>query len=101
MNEQDLLRIVRNILSSAVDLVDSSSNEKTLSAVLLNVRNGVEGFVSLLDEVILDDTISDVEGLKTSPRKICRVAERARCSTLPGAAAFLCSLNRVLHLLGT
>ena len=64
MNEQDLLRIVRNILSSAVDLVDSSGNEKTLSAVLLNVRNGVEGFVSLLDEVILDDTISDVEGLE-------------------------------------
>ena len=64
MNEQDILRIVRNILSSVVDLVDSGSNEKTSSAVLFNVRNGVEGFVSLLDEVILDDTISDVEGLE-------------------------------------
>ncbi len=57
MNQQDLLRIVRNLLSCVVDLVDSSGNEKTIHPVLLNVKNGAVGFVSLLDEVILDATI--------------------------------------------
>ncbi len=53
MNEQDLFRIVRDMLSSIVDLLDSSVDEKTTPAVLLNVRNGAAGFVSLLDEVII------------------------------------------------
>ncbi len=57
MNQQDLLRIVRNQLSCVVDLVESSGNEKTIHPVLLNVKNGAVGFVSLLDEVILDATI--------------------------------------------
>ena len=54
MNEQDLLRIVRNMLSSAVDLVDSN-DETQISAVLRNVRDGAAGFCSLLEEVIVDD----------------------------------------------
>ena len=52
MNEQDLLRIVRNMLSSVVDLVDSSGGDIEISAVLRNVRNGTAGFCSLLEEVI-------------------------------------------------
>ena len=52
MNEQDLLRIVRNMLSSVVDLVDSSGGDIGISAVLRNVRDGTAGFCSLLEEVI-------------------------------------------------
>ena len=52
MNEQDLLRIVRNMLSSVVDLVDSSGGDIEISAVLRNVRDGTAGFCSLLEEVI-------------------------------------------------
>jgi hypothetical protein len=59
MDEQDLLRIVRNILSSVVDLVDSN-DETQVSAVLRNVRNGTAGFCSLLDEVIVDGAIEDI-----------------------------------------
>ena len=59
MKEQDLLRIVRNLLSSVVDLVDS--NDKThIPAVLRNARDGVAGFCSLLDEVIIDESIEDI-----------------------------------------
>ena len=65
MKEQDLLRIVRTILSSIVDLVDSS-NEKKIHPVLLNVRNGAVGFISLLDEVILDEVI-EAERLEDTP----------------------------------
>jgi len=54
MNEQNLFRIVRNMLSSVVDLVDSSGEETTIPAVLRNVRDGTAGFCSLLDEVIDD-----------------------------------------------
>ena len=60
MNEQDLLRIVRNMLSSVVDLVDSSSHETTIPTVLRNVRDGTAGFCSLLDEVIIDQSIEDI-----------------------------------------
>ena len=67
MKEQDICRIVRNLLSSVVDLVDSSSNGKKASSVLLNLRNGAEGFISLLDEIILDNSISEVEGLEDLP----------------------------------
>jgi len=38
-----------------VDLVDSNNSEKKVSAVLLNVRNGTSGFVSLLDGVIVEE----------------------------------------------
>jgi len=55
MDEQDLLRIIRNMLSSVVDLVDSSGDETKLPAVLFNVRNSAAGFCSLLDEVIDND----------------------------------------------
>jgi len=51
MNEQDLLRIVRSMLSAVVALVDSNGDEE-ISAVLRNVRDGTAGFCSLLDEVI-------------------------------------------------
>jgi hypothetical protein len=54
MNEQDLLRIVRNILSSVVDLVDSN-DQMEIPAVLRNVRDGTAGFCSLLEEVIDDE----------------------------------------------
>lgn len=64
MSEQDLLRIVRNLLCSVVDLVDSSGDEKKTSAVLLNVRNGATGFISLLDEMILEGAIDEAEGLE-------------------------------------
>ena len=67
MREQDLLRIVRNMLSQVVDLVDSTGDEKKISAVLLNVRNGAAGFLSLLDEVILDRTLDDMEELDVVP----------------------------------
>jgi len=59
MDEQDLLRIVRNMLSSVVDLVDSSGGTK-IPAVLRNVRDGVAGFCSLLDEVIIDESLEDI-----------------------------------------
>ncbi len=52
MKEQDLLRIVRNILSSVVDLVDSNDTE---IAVLHNVRDGAAGFCSMIDGVIDDE----------------------------------------------
>ena len=55
MNEQDLLRIVRNMLSSVVDLVDS--NGETQIAVLHNVRDGAAGFCSMIDGVIDDEEV--------------------------------------------
>ena len=60
MNEQDLLRIVRNMLSSVVDLVDSSSHKTKIPALLRNVRDGTADFCSLLDEVIIDQSIEDI-----------------------------------------
>jgi len=58
MNEQDLLRIVRNLLTSIVDLVDSSGSDKAkIPAVLRNVRDGTADFCSLLDEVIIDESM--------------------------------------------
>ncbi len=67
MKEQDLLRIVRNMLSSVVDLVDSSGGETELPAVLHNVRDGAAGFCSMLDGVIaekeeLEDLADDPDG---------------------------------------
>ena len=56
MKEQDLLRIVRNLLGSVVDLMDSNVETET-SAVLRNVRDGTAGFCSLLDEVIIDESL--------------------------------------------
>ena len=56
MKEQDLLRIVRNLLGSVVDLVDSNVETK-VSAVLRNVRDGTAGFCSLLDELIIDESL--------------------------------------------
>ena len=67
MKEQDLLRIVRNQLSSIVDLVDSSGDVSKIPAVLVNVRNGAAGFLSLLDEVILDRSIDDVDEVEELP----------------------------------
>jgi len=64
MNEQDLLRIVRDMLSLIVDLLDSSGDEKNTSAVLINVRNGAAGFISLLDEVIVYGAIDEAEALE-------------------------------------
>ncbi len=64
MKEKDLSRIVRGILSSLVDLIDSSCEEKEMPPVLFNVRNGAAGFISLLDEVILDETIGEAGGLE-------------------------------------
>jgi len=61
MDEQNILRIVRNLLSSIVDLVDASGDETEIPAVLLNVRNGAEGFCSMIDGVIGDE-----EGLEDS-----------------------------------
>ena len=65
MEEQDLFRIVRNMLSSVVDLVDSSGDETKLPAVLLNVRNSAAGFCSLLDEVI--DNERGLEDISNNP----------------------------------
>ncbi len=59
MKEQDLLRIVRNMLSSIVDLVDSNTSQTKLPVVLVNIRNGSAGFLSLLDEVIVDQAIDE------------------------------------------
>ncbi len=59
MKEQDLLRIVRNMLASVVDLMDSNV-ETGISAVLRNVRDGTAGFCSLLDEVIVDESLEDL-----------------------------------------
>jgi len=59
MKEQDLLRIVRNLLGSVVDLMDSNVETK-VSAVLRNVRDGTAGFCSLLDEVIIDESLEDL-----------------------------------------
>ena len=59
MKEQDLLRIVRNLLGSVVDLMDSNVETK-ISAVLRNVRDGTAGFCSLLDEVIIDESLEDL-----------------------------------------
>jgi hypothetical protein len=59
MNEQDLLRIVRNMLSSIVDLVDSNK-ETQIPAVLRNVRDGAAGFCSMLDEVIDEEGLEDI-----------------------------------------
>jgi len=56
MKEQDLLRIVRNLLGSVVDLMDSNLETK-VSAVLRNVRDGTAGFCSLLDELIIDESL--------------------------------------------
>ena len=64
MNERDLLRIDRDMLSTIVDLLDSSGDEKSTSAVLLNIRNGATGFISLLDEVIIYGSIDEAEGLE-------------------------------------
>ena len=61
MKEQDLLRIVRNMLASVVDLMDSNA-ETEISAVLRNVRNGTAGFCSLLDEMIIYESIEDLSG---------------------------------------
>ena len=60
MKEQDLLRIVRNMLASVVDLMDSNAAETEISAVLRNVRDGTAGFCSLLDEMITDESIEDL-----------------------------------------
>ncbi len=60
MDEQDLLRIVRNMLSSVIDLVDSSGDETKIPVVLRNVRDGTAGFCSLLDEVIVEVGIEDI-----------------------------------------
>jgi len=76
MKEQDVLRIVRTILSSVVDLVDSS-NENKIHPVLLNVRNGAVGFISLLDEVILDEVI-EAERLEDSPQNDQQQSETKR-----------------------
>ena len=47
------------MLTSVVDLVDS--NDKTHTpAVLRNARDGVAGFCSLLDEMIIDESIEDI-----------------------------------------
>ncbi len=60
MKEQDLLRIVRNMLASVVDLMDSNV-ETEISAVLRNVRDGTAGFCSLLDEVIVEEVEDLIE----------------------------------------
>jgi len=52
------------MLSSIVDLVDSADVTTRMPAVLLNIRNGAAGFLSLLDEVILDRAIDDVEDVE-------------------------------------
>ena len=59
MKEQDLLRIVRNLLGSVVDLMDSNV-ETEISAVLRNMRDGTAGFCSLLDEVIINESLEDL-----------------------------------------
>ncbi|MGA2611826.1 MAG: hypothetical protein ABSG38_00050 [Spirochaetia bacterium] len=62
MDEQDLMRIIRNMLSSVVDLVDSSGDGTEIPSVLSNVRDGVAGFCSMLDSVIDDDEgLEDVD----------------------------------------
>ena len=65
MDEQDLLRIVRNMLSSVVELVDASGDETKLPAVLFNVRNSAAGFCSLLDEVV--DNERGLEDISDNP----------------------------------
>jgi hypothetical protein len=55
MDERDLLRIVHNLLSAVIELVDSTEDEGTLTAVLLDVKKGTEKLVRLLDDVVDDD----------------------------------------------
>jgi hypothetical protein len=55
MDERDLLRIVHNLLSAVIDLVDSTEDEGTLAAVLLDVKKETEKLVRLLDGVVDDD----------------------------------------------
>jgi hypothetical protein len=55
MDQQELLRIVRNLLASVVDLVDASGEQTVIPPILQNVRNGTAGFCSMLDEVIVDE----------------------------------------------
>ena len=59
MKEQDLLRIIRNLLGSVIDLMDSNV-ETEISAVLRNVRHGKAGFCRLLDELIIDESLEDL-----------------------------------------
>jgi len=69
MKEQDLLRIVRNMLSSIVDLVDSDTSGTKIPAVLVNTRNGSAGFISLLDEVIVNQAIEDASEVEDITEK--------------------------------
>jgi hypothetical protein len=62
MDERDLLRIVRNMLTSVVDLVDSNGEETKIPAVLRNVRDGTAGFCSLLDELVIDANLEEIAG---------------------------------------
>ncbi len=55
MDKQELLRIVRNLLASVVDLVDASSEKTEIPAVLHNVRDGTAGFCSMLDGMIVEE----------------------------------------------
>ena len=49
------------MLSSVVDIVDSSDNATENPSVLTNVRDGVAGFCSMLDSVIDDqERIEDI-----------------------------------------
>ena len=60
MSDQALLRIVRNMLSPVVELVDSSGDETQIPALLRNVRDGVAGFCSLLDGVIDEAELEEI-----------------------------------------
>jgi hypothetical protein len=55
MDQQELLRIVRNMLACVVDIVDVSSEQTEIPAVLRNVRNGTAGFCSMLDGMIVEE----------------------------------------------
>jgi hypothetical protein len=61
MDERDLLRIVHNLLSAVIDLVDSTEDEGTLTVVLLDVKKGTEKLVKLLDGVVDDDRAAGYE----------------------------------------
>ncbi len=66
MDGQDLMRIVRGMLLSVIDLVDSNRDVTEIPNVLTNVRDGAVGFCSMLDSVINDE--EGLEDISDNPQ---------------------------------